>query len=104
MDRIIELKVFCHEIPVSSSGAGKVDRCSLKKLVLKLAGEDVRIKDSLEDARSVDSIVSKVLRIADFDDTSSFVELGGDSALAVQLLFLLRAPTKLERFSSPDPS
>lgn len=108
---LIPRKVFCHTIPVQENAARKIDRAALHALVERLVREDKCTRNessnsssdkqeivrdaarniSLEyQSGSIRSIIAKVLKLTDVDEQKSFVELGGDSASAVTLLYHLR--------------
>lgn len=93
---LIPQQVFLREeIPTSRTGAGKVDRAGLKVLVQKLlagAGDDTTpqplIKDAADDV--LGALVAKILNLSSVDKSKSFVNLGGNSASAVTLLYHLK--------------
>lgn len=92
---LIPRKVFkVNEIPTSStSGAGKMDRNCVRdmvkaKLIDQEQNENTRMPT---EKRDLNAVLTEVLQYNDkIVDSSSFVELGGDSALAVGLLYQLR--------------
>jgi acyl-CoA synthetase (AMP-forming)/AMP-acid ligase II len=92
---LIPSRTFSHTIPVSSTGAGKVDRKALRTLVQRLVDEpveDVTLSDpSLpREPPSLQSSVCEVLGLESVDCTKSFIELGGDSASSIHLLYHMR--------------
>jgi acyl-CoA synthetase (AMP-forming)/AMP-acid ligase II len=84
---LIPKQIFCGDIPVSQTGAGKVDRSRLRLLLEDLLkGADTKKDDTMD----LQSIIKSVLRLSSLDECKSFVEHGGDSATAVTLLYQLR--------------
>ena len=85
-------------IPRSKIGAGKVDRKACKQIVLEVLEGSKKDSNSKNDhgenkATKPDflSIVSRALGGTNqLDPTQSFVDLGGDSAKSITLLYLLR--------------
>ena len=75
------------EIP-TSKGAGKVDRAKVKQLVRQFIAAQVS-SIPINSDNACDAILSNVLGVASASE-KSFVELGGDSALAITLLYKLR--------------
>jgi acyl-coenzyme A synthetase/AMP-(fatty) acid ligase len=86
---LIPIKVFHHTIPFLSSGAGKADRLQLHEIVRQRVNGQFPASQS-SDPQTVDSIVCDVLQQSSLDPKKSFVELGGDSATAIHLLYCLR--------------
>lgn len=91
--------ILVPSIPRSSSGAKKIDRKACKRLVQSLgSSEQTKSTSSLEGTskrkaeRNVVSITADVLGLheSDVDSTKSFVELGGDSASSITLLYRLK--------------
>ena len=77
-------------IPRSSSGgAGKIDRKGVQTIIQAMIdNQSLPDKDFCQD--DLAHTVAEVLGIPVVDETSSFVELGGDSALAITLLYKMR--------------
>jgi acyl-CoA synthetase (AMP-forming)/AMP-acid ligase II len=105
---LIPKRVFFHQtIPRNTTGAGKVNRSRLKTLVRNLIsnpGTNNHGDDHTEPSTTsavattsslhIYSIILSVLQLGDssvLDDNKSFIELGGDSASAVHLLYRLRS-------------
>jgi outer membrane protein assembly factor BamB len=91
---------FCHKLPTSSGGAAKISREACRKIVYNHLDQE---KNSMEPkqqsnlAKEADhptflSLASRALGIkeAALDASKSFVELGGDSATSITLLYLMR--------------
>jgi acyl-CoA synthetase (AMP-forming)/AMP-acid ligase II/outer membrane protein assembly factor BamB len=92
---LIPSRTFLHTVPVSSTGAGKVDRKALRTLVKRLVARpvgDAILSDPSPPPGppSLESMVREVLGLDSVDCTKSFVELGGDSASSIHLLYCLR--------------
>jgi acyl-coenzyme A synthetase/AMP-(fatty) acid ligase len=89
---LIPKAVFCHEIPTSqSSGAGKTSRRDARNIVEQLLVQSSQptlstIKPTLS------SILCETLNLPgnELDTHKSFVELGGNSAKAITVLYQLR--------------
>lgn len=90
---LVPKQLLCHPIPVSRSASGKVDRARLHALVAEMVSVNTRTThlDATNVGRkSIDLVVSDVLQLPRVDCSKSFVELGGDSALAVTFICELR--------------
>jgi acyl-coenzyme A synthetase/AMP-(fatty) acid ligase len=90
--------IFCHEIPKSTSGAGKVNRAAAKDIAR--SHQDPSRKQVVQ-ARSMESkgtddfhdcVVSALGGVEGekIDMNRSFVELGGDSGKSITLLYILQ--------------
>ena len=86
---LIPVQVFHNTIPISKSGAGKVDRSALRELVQQLV-DPPTLPSVPRKACTLETIVCEILQLALLDDTKSFVDIGGDSASAVHILYRLR--------------
>ena len=97
---LIPARVLCHKIPISSTGAGKVNRSAVRELVRKTLGSDGKQGTTASaDRNTLKSIVCDVLCLDACDTSKSFVELGGDSAASVHLLYRLRQASLTTKFS-----
>ena len=73
----------------TTGGAGKIDRTRVRAIVEDLLINQSKPKKEAQRDDLINNIV-EVLGIPVVDESSSFVDLGGDSALAVTLLYKLR--------------
>lgn len=84
---VIPKRVFCvSRIPKQGGGAGKVDRARVQRLALEFLETTTNISDNDD---PLVSILSSVLGVT-VEQDKSFVEMGGDSALAITLLYKLQ--------------
>lgn len=103
---LIPNNVFLVEIiPKSTSGAAKLDRRACKDMVVKLLEKQHHSNGSDEITGSCDtdesiflSLIASALSIPveSVDKAKSFVELGGNSATSITLLYLIRQTLKLD--------
>lgn len=102
---LIPHQVFRHSIPIQPSGAGKLDRRALRGLISGvLCNADDGNNDFESKAKDGNEIelVDLVGRVLDLpcshiDPKMSFVDLGGDSATAMTLLYHLQAREKVSK-------
>ena len=104
---LIPKRVFYRpNIPRTSSGAGKIDRkACLQFIRANIHSSKERDENTQKDtikrkcipASSILSIISSILGIDedDLDRNKSFLELGGDSASAITLLYRLKQEAKI---------
>jgi acyl-CoA synthetase (AMP-forming)/AMP-acid ligase II len=79
-------------LPTGTSGAGKVNRIEVTTIIQELLANLNRDNQKItHDNTFIIGIVSNVLGSVVVDEKRSFVELGGDSALAVTLLYQLKS-------------
>lgn len=84
---LIPKRIFSVDQIPRSGGAGKINRCGVKRLLSHLLSEGKEIFDPPQDALL--AIASEILGIP-VNDGSSFIDCGGDSALAVSFVNHLR--------------
>lgn len=89
---LIPKRVFVDRIPVSETGAGKVNRSAVHEVIENIVRDSGAKSSAVTgDAKaSITSLVASTLQLGTVDKVKSFVELGGDSALAVTLLYQIR--------------
>ena len=95
---LVPVRLIQHEIPVSDTGAGKVNRSALRELVKQHLAPQRNPFSAANIEPSVQSIFEEVLRLHKIDCSQSFVALGGDSALAIQSLHHLRQAKLLRQY------
>eukprot|EP00977_Amphora_coffeiformis_P021280 scaffold9134_cov170-Amphora_coffeaeformis.AAC.4 len=95
---LIPFRLIHHAIPVSDTGAGKVNRSALRELVKRILSAQRTTLSETKSKPTVESTFKEVLFLEKMDPCKSFVALGGDSALAIQSLYCLRQAKLLAQY------
>ncbi|GBG25370.1 Cysteine proteinase [Hondaea fermentalgiana] len=96
-DKLVDDKHLPHEVLVRKEAdfprtpSGKLDRSALFREIRAHAESSIVPSQARSQARTLKQVVSQVLRVPESDSLleSSFVELGGDSLLALHLVWAL---------------